>query len=207
MTDDAISEYERGATAAIEPLLQPDRPVELVMREESTHRRREVRTLAIRSLGYLGDFDACIEALNDKDERATWSAYFDELRQAVARGPETAARVRESYEKLRGPEAAKLYRMLWGYSADDLRKGADAELVDGLSNLDSLDVRVLAIENLKLITGPATHGYNPTEPAMARAGKVKKWKEKLKKGEIVPRSTGNSPRGKSAPRGPDKASS
>ncbi len=103
VTDDAISEYERGATAAIEPLLQPDRPVELVMREESTHRRREVRTLAIRSLGYLGDFDACIEALNDKDERATWSAYFDELRQAVARGPETAARVRESYEKLAGP--------------------------------------------------------------------------------------------------------
>ncbi len=204
--DETVSEFERGATAALEPLLLVDRPVDLVLREQSTHRRREVRTLAIRSLGYLGDFDNCIEALNDKDERATWATYFDELRAAVARSPQTATRVRETFDKLRGPEAMRLYRMLWGYSAEDLRKGADAELVDGLSNLDSLDVRVLSILNLTAITGPATHGYNPTEPAIQRAGKVKKWKEKLRKGEIVPRSAAGAARPKAAPRAPDKAS-
>ena len=207
VTSETISEYERGATAAIEPLLLADRPADLVLREQATtHRRREVRTLANRCLAYLGEFDGSVEALNDKDEKTTWATYFDELRAAIARNPETAAQVRASFEKLRGQEASKLYRMLWGYSADDLRKGADVELVDALNNLDSLDVRVLAISNLTAITGPATHGYNPLEQAQQRAGKIKKWKEKLRKGEITPRSTGGSPKAKAPPRAAEKAS-
>jgi hypothetical protein len=187
VTSESLSTVDRSATSTVEPLLLPDRPVDLILKEQSTtHRKFEVRLLAIRSLGCLDNFDACVAALNDKDEKNSWPAYFDELRAAVARSPQTAAAVRGAFEKQRGADAAKLYRMLWGYSANDLKNGADAELVDGLSNLDALDVRVLAFLNLTRITGFPSFGYNPADQAIKRVPAVKKWKAKQTKGEIMP---------------------
>lgn len=204
VTSEALNDYERGTTAALEPQLLVDRPVDLILTENSTHRRREVRSLAIRSSALLGNFRPCIEALNDKDERTVWQSYFDELRMAIARSPETAAQVRAAFEKLRAPDAAKLYRMLWGYSAEDLRNGADAELVEGL-NHDSLDFRELAFLNLTLVTGWPSFGYNAYDTTMKqRTPAVKKWKEKLRKGEILPGAATGSAKSKPTTKAADK---
>ena len=171
-----MSSVDRSATSTIEPLLLPDRPVDLVLKEHTTHRKSRFGLLAIRGLDCLGNFDACMAALNDKDEKNSWPSYFEELRAAVARSPETAASVREAFDKQRGAESAALYRMLWGYSAEDLKNGADADLVDGLSNLDSLDVRVLAFLNLPASPVPS-FGYNPSDPAIKRCRRSKSGKE------------------------------
>jgi hypothetical protein len=204
VSSEGLGDLDRTATATLEPLLLADRPVALSLGELSTHRRREVRSLAIRGNAYLGNFEACIDALNDKDEKTLWPSYIEELRSAVARGPETAAKVRSAFEKQRAADAAGLFRMLWGYSADDLKNGADADLIEAL-NHDSLDFRMLAFWNLQNVTGLPSFGYHPSDPAKARSSTVRGWKEKLRQGKIVPRAATAPAKSKTTSKGAEKA--
>jgi hypothetical protein len=202
VTSEALSEFDRRAATTTEPLLPADdRPLGLKLRELAGDRRREVRSLAIRSACYLDSFEACVQALNDKDEKNLWTGpdavYIQELRAAVARSPETAAKVRATLEKQRGADAPALYRMLWGYSGEDLLGGADRDLVEALDK-DSLDLRVLAFWNLQNVTGLPNFGYQPSETAAKRRQSVKAWQTKLREGKIMPKAA-------SAPSGRSKA--
>lgn len=202
--------FEPADAANLEPLLIVDRPVGPVLKNTSLHRRREIRTLAIRSLTYLDSFDACIEGLGDQYEKTNWTyphaLYVDDLRAAIARGPGPAAALRSSLERQRKPDSAALYRMLWGYSAEDLKNGADRDLIGALDS-DSLDVRVLAFYNLQSITGFANFGYYPEQQASKRVTPVKAWREKLRQGLIVPGAAAASPRGKASGKAGKKAAS
>lgn len=206
VTSEALSDVDRRAAAAVEPQLPPDRPVSLFLKEASSDKRREVRSLAIRASCYLGSFDACTAALNEKDEKNLWPTYIDELRSSVARSPDTAAKVRTALDKQRNADAAGLFRMLWGYSADDLRGGADRDLVDAL-NHDSLDLRVLAFWNLQNITGLPNFGYYPGDLAKKRNAPVNSWREKLRQGKIVPRAAASSTKSKAPAKPAEKVPS
>ena len=100
MTSEALNDMERRATAGVEEKFLPDRPAKLLLKELAGDRRREVRSLAIWSAGYLGDFEPAVVALNDPQEKVLWSTYVDELRAAVARNAETAGQVRAAFDKL-----------------------------------------------------------------------------------------------------------
>ena len=100
------------------------------LKELADDRRSEVKRLARRRLGCLGDFGPAVAALNDADQRQYWYApstgYVDQLREAVARGAKTGGRrPRSDREAFRPEEAAELYRMLWGYTDKNLQNGAD----------------------------------------------------------------------------------
>ena len=192
VTAEALSDVDRRAAATTEPLLPADdRPLGLKLRELASDRRREVRSLAIRSACYLDNFEPVVLALNDKDEKNLWTGpdapYIQELRAAIARSPETAAKVRATLEKKRATDAPALYRMLWGYSGDDLVGGADRDLVEALDK-DALDMQVLAFWNLQNVTGLPNFGYHPGETAAKRRQAVKAWQTKLREGKIVPKA-------------------
>ena len=71
--------------------------------------------------------------------------------------------MREAIGLLRTADAKELYRLLWGYSEEQLEKGgAAAQLVKFLEH-DQMDVRVLAFVNLASITGFQTY-YQPQKP-------------------------------------------
>jgi hypothetical protein len=186
------TDTDRRAAAELESMLPADdRGVGAKLKELSTARRREVRSLAIRSGCYLDVVEPCILALNDPQEKQYWTGpdapYILELRAAVSRSPQTAAKVRAVLDKTRANDSAALYRMLWGYSAEDLKNGADRDLVEGLEH-DSLDYRVLAAWNLQSITGLANLGYYPADLAGKRRTPVKSWQKHLRDGKIVPRA-------------------
>jgi hypothetical protein len=130
----------------------------------------------------VGEFEPFVAALNDPTQRSYWSGEVDALGQAVYHGPESAAQVRETLEKHRPGDAQNLYRLLWGFSEEDLASGWDARLVGYLEN-DSLDFRVLAIENLRRITG-RTLLYRAEYPPERRRTHVQRWRERLDSGEI-----------------------
>jgi len=171
----------RGA-ANLAELLQSDRPAGLGLRELAEHRQKEVRWLAIRSLGYLGEFDPMVMALNDPDQQLDWPEYVDELRAAVNRTADSAAAVRRALEKRYDAHAAQMYRMLWGYTNADLEAGEDARLVRALEH-PVLAVRVLAFWNLKDITGMGLF-YRPEATPVKRRLPYQRWEERLKAGEI-----------------------
>jgi hypothetical protein len=134
----------------------------------------------------------------------------------VARDAETATAVRLALENQYPQQAAALYRMLWGYTDDDLQNGEDANLVKSLDD-ETLAVRVLAIWNLKDITGLVGQYYRPEETPARRQQPKRRWEDRLKAKEIRLRSTDEkagpptrgraapSPRRPPAPRPPDEA--
>ncbi len=182
---DTVSPLEQRASVFVAQALQPDRPAGLVLMELIEDRRSEVRLLAARCLGYLGQCGPLVAALNDEKFKREWPAYIDQLRQAVARGPETAAAVRQAMERQFGQESASLYRMLWGYTDKDLQKGEeDARLVKFLDH-ETLAFRVLAFGTLKDISGSlGSHYYRPELPADKRQPLVQRWMQEQQAGKI-----------------------
>lgn len=183
--EDQASLLDKRASAVLAEEIQADRPVTLTLHEVAVgHRQREVRWLAVRCLGYVGQFDLMVDVLNDEDSRAVWFDYIDELRAAMVREPRLAAAVRDSLQRRYGADSEKLYRMLWGYSAEDLREGAAAALVDDLEH-ERLVVRLLSFWNLREITGGVGLYYRPELPAAERQRPVQRWRERLASGDIV----------------------
>jgi hypothetical protein len=158
---------------------QLDRSVALSLRELVEHRKMEVSRLAIRSLGYIGQFDPLLSMLNSPDQKKNWPIYFLELQQALDRGPDTAAGIRQALEKRYPQEPAKLYRMLWGYSATDLQNGQVAGLVDYLDN-ETLIYRVFSFLNLEKLVG-VNLAYHPEYPLPKRQAAINKWRERVTK--------------------------
>jgi hypothetical protein len=73
--------------------------------------------------------------------------------------------------------------LLWGFSVKDLEEqGWDARLVGYLDN-DSMDFRVLAIENLRRITERTLY-YRAENNAERRKSHTLRWREQLNSGEI-----------------------
>ncbi len=86
-------------------------------------------------------------------------------------------------EKKFGPEdGAVLYRMLWGYTNQDLEGGADAKLVQLLDH-EKLAFRVLGYWNLHDITGLKLY-YQPEQTAAKRRRWVTAWKQRREAGKI-----------------------
>jgi hypothetical protein len=91
--------------------------------------------------------------------------------------------VRAAFESQRNKDGDELYRMLWGFSKDDLAAGAAGKLIDYLDN-DSMDMRVLAFYNLRQIVGAAgpESYYRPEQPAPVRQQSIRRWRERFKEG-------------------------
>jgi hypothetical protein len=179
----------RRASDRLETKLEVDRSLEfgatLVLEELSNpDSRKEYRWLAARCLGYIGDFDPLVAALNDEDHPPVWTDdAVEQLRAAVARSAETAARVREALQKQYGQDALELYRMLWGYTLRGLKDGRQAEeLVEYLDH-ETLAMRTLSFWNLREIFG-LTLAYQPTDPDPRRRALAQKWKQRLESGEL-----------------------
>ena len=71
--------------------------------------------------------------------------------------------------------------MLSGFTDQQLRQGAAAQLVKNLDSPD-LDMRVLAIWNLEQITGESSR-YRPHDPPNLRQPQMRRWKQWLSKYE------------------------
>ena len=183
ITANTVNELDQRTAQDISQALPANRAASLGLMELTEDRRGDVRGLAARCLGYLGQFDPMTAALNDGVFRREWPEYINQLKEAIARGPETAAAIRQSLEKQYGSEpAASLYRMLWGYTDKDLENGWDDRLVRYLDDQAPV-FRVLAFENLKDITHKELY-YKPEATAVKRQPSVQQWQRQQRLGRI-----------------------
>ena len=187
---DSLSLIDQKASATVEADLNAGRPISLSLKELADHRKKEVRRLAVRSLGHIGIFDQMAAVLNDPEQRLTRPDYISDLRASLALGPQVAANVREAFEREYGSDAAALYRLLWGFTDEQLGK-TDARLGTGKVDetlVDYLDhkllvFRVLGFWNLQTITGLGLY-YQPEQPFNKRQQSVRNWRQRLKEGDI-----------------------
>lgn len=171
-----VSQLDQRASITMAAELATEKPVVLKLHELSdTHRQKEVRWLASRSLAALGDFGPMLAALDDPEQKRTWTDCVDELRWAVRRSPSLAGQVRTTMESMHGEEGAGLYEMLWGFEGNLGAQDAK-RLVDYL-NHTSLAFRRLGFWNLRTATGLSLY-YQPEDPPIKRAPAVQKWRER-----------------------------
>jgi len=185
--NEPVNALDSRASQTLNQTLDGKTSVTVGLTELVAHRRAENRSLAARSLALIDEFDPFAALLNDPDQRASWPVEIESLQAALARGPAVAGRVRAMFEKERGKDGDDLYRLIWGYDKDQLQSGAAPILVDDLDN-DSLDFRVLSFYNLQKIVGK-TFDYRPEATATNRAQPVRRWREQLKEGLIVPKGS------------------
>ncbi len=74
--------------------------------------------------------------------------------------PKLPNSIQAAFKRRRGADGPELYRLLWGYSAEDVAGGVMNKLVEYLNNDEWLEFRVLAFNNLYEITGK-TLSYRP----------------------------------------------
>ncbi len=187
------SEKMFGAPA-VEAALDPTRPVEEQLLElYQSSSRREVKSLVARSSVYAGVFVPFVEALRDSDQKGSWKTHIDTLRSAMSLGPESAEKIYQTLVDQHGkPAADDLYQMLCGYgpkqigTPEEFRAGLAPQLVEWMEN-DSLDYRVLAVQDMADITGWKLMA-NPAGTPTERARGIRLWRQRLKAGEVSPQS-------------------
>jgi hypothetical protein len=190
-----MTELERRARDHFAEDLPVGQPVGLRLEEINAEEGagREIRTLSAESSLYVGEFEPFVKSLNDSDQRVAWRSHIAAMRQALARDPMTAAKLRQAFIDLRGQEDGELlYAMVNGFSPeqvgttrDELKTGVVVDLVRALEH-ESLDYRVLAIYNLDEIKGTKDlAGFRPDGIPRTRATAVTKIRDMIENNEFL----------------------
>ena len=158
-------------------------------------KQREAKSLVAKSSIHVGQFEPFIKALSDPDQKSNWKTHIDTLRSAMALSPESANKVWQTLVDQRGrPAAGDLFEMLCGYTPDaigrtpqQVQTGAIALLIDRLED-NSLDYRVLAVQDLADITGKRLMA-NPAATPAERTLAIRNWRLRLSRGDFKPVAT------------------
>lgn len=184
--DPSETTIESNARSGLLELLRDDQPLEIGLREATVFRRSEVAALAAQTLLHLGYGDVYFGVdgiLSEPKQRAYWPDHYVTLLSVVDRSVESATRLKQSIEDMDDANAEPLFRLLTGYTQKQLMEGGDEELVE-LLNSPSMAVRVLALENLRKITGTTLYFRAEQANAVRRGPMIKKWVARLRRGDI-----------------------
>ncbi len=179
--------------AALPAGSDPAAGLEEVILAMAIDRRVENRAFAAILLALEERYDVAVEMLCAEEpgrrlEGRQWSALeAATIPRALARGPESAARLRKAWED-RGPagRVELLMAMARGPDDADLASGADATLVEALGSPE-LVVRRYALKDLVDIVDPSVFDrarFRPEAPDEARRDGVAWWRSLQGKGEI-----------------------
>ena len=180
----SISKLDQNASEAIYNAFAGNQIASLALREQLDHRQREVSRLALKSLTQLGELEAAVASLDDTNEKLIWDQTIAQLFELSSQSPTMAQNVKQAFEREYGDAAPNLWRMLWGYTKEQLENDGAIQLVEYLEN-DRLVFRVMSFYNLKQITGKSLY-YKPEETPVRRNTPIQRWKSELEKGKIVP---------------------
>jgi hypothetical protein len=179
--------------AALPPESDPAAGLDDVTLALAIDRRVENRVFAATLLALEGSYEVAVEVLcaegpGKRLEGRQWqSLEAATIPLAVARGVESAARLRKAWED-RGPpgRAELLMAMARGPEDPDLAAGAGATLVEALASTE-LVVRRYALKNLVDIVEPSVFDrarFRPDAPEEARRDGVAWWRSLHEKGLV-----------------------
>ena len=180
---EAMAEFGQQSLLEAIDLSNSDLPAQIKLLTSSL--RPEVRWMAVRMQGWLGDCTPLVALLEDQYCRRFWSMGIAGFREDLANSRQLLDAV-TGLENSGIEQADAIQRLLLGFSAEQIADDAGKFLVAQLKS-DSLACRVLAINNLEELTG-VTYLYRPEADQRLRAAKVKKWQTDLKRdklGEMV----------------------
>ena len=180
--DDSI---EAEARSGLLDLIADQPSVTLGLHEATSFRRSEIGALSAQTLLLMGRgqvFFGGDGLLSNPKHHSHWQQYFATLRSMVDRNPDSATQVQVAIAEMQSADLDAIAKLLTGFSNKQLEAGGDAKLVQWL-NAEALSVRVMALENLREITG-TTLFFRPQDTLKRREMAARKWEARLRKGDI-----------------------
>ncbi|WP_413431186.1 hypothetical protein [Crateriforma spongiae] len=181
-----LTAVQQSAKDGLLALIEPENDLLLELREALDFRRSEVGALAGQTLLVLGHPDVFFGSaglLNRPRQRLHWQSHFEALQDYLNTSPEHAQAVFDAIGRMEMADQPILTELLIGLTNKQLAAGADAGLVGNLDS-PSMSVRVLAVENLRQITGTTAY-FNAAETNQSkRQNDLKKWQIRVRKGDI-----------------------
>jgi hypothetical protein len=179
------SAEEAKVLADFYKLFHPGRPVLADLAAATEESDPAIKTLSIQGLKATGEISLLLPLVNKSGDREVRRNAIVAVRALLARGGDSAVRVKERLgEEFGDTMAADVEKLLRGYpAADTSNRDLLTRLVGWLSaEQESVGVRELAIDNLTRLTGRDDQGYDPDHPA----GKgLEAWNQQLRSGELA----------------------
>ncbi len=145
---------------------KPDQTIE-TLSKLTLNRRPETAALASRTLSTFGDYRSLSgtdSVWNNARMRTHWDLIVDELRTSLAGNAANVRSLQTKWSEAYGDAAPAMFKMLAGFSPEQLTGGEDKLLVDALSG-NQIELRVLASYQLKKIVG-SDLDYFPDQPSV-----------------------------------------
>ena len=144
-------------------------------------------SFAVQAMSIMEIHSPLIAALAQVEYGDVREVAFHGLRQWLALAPENAGKLRAELNNVFQPDQVEVvYRLLWGYNADDGRNPVTSQmLIDWLSH-DNDVIRQLAIIQIYQLTGQR-HDYRATNPEKQRRTAIEQFEAFMKKngGKLV----------------------
>jgi hypothetical protein len=174
-TEDALPMWASDSWPSVEEVkardqfakgFHPGRPVltEIVSAAEDSN--VDTKQLAIAALKSMGEMSYLIPLLSRKGDSAVRRGALMAIRSYTALGPEASGKVREQLVEEFGEENASMAgKMIVGFSQQETNPQLFNQLVSLLSPTEeSVGIRELALDTLKMLTGLPDQGYDPDHP-------------------------------------------
>lgn len=161
-----------------------DRPVLADIVAATEDEREEMKRLSIAAVRALGDLSLLTPILDRQDDAVSRRVTIEALRDYLSSGPEALKRLREQLKQDFGENTSVIVeKLLTGFSGEESAvKETLPRLVELLSpRTDSIGIRELALDNLKILTGRGDLGYNADDP---EGEGLQAWRTLLNQGEL-----------------------
>ena len=185
------NKLDQNAIDATLKAFNSDKTASLALRELLEDHKREVARFALKCLTNLDQFEPAVASLDKESGRLTWDKTIEQLLEIASQSPEKAKEIKEVFDLEYGDAAPAIWRMLRGYTPDQLKNDGAIQLVEYLEH-DRLVFRVMSFYNLRKITGK-TFLYEPDATPFKRRTPTNRWRNLQKKGEIIPKDKEKKP--------------
>ena len=179
-----LEENVRKNLEDLPEVITADAPVFDILAELKSDIRQERRFAALSWLAAIGNYDYLLDFLNDEKNRNNWRSVIEAVRDSVVAHPEYTETLYQALSQTGEEQRDIMFKLIIGYSKEELEGGQARKLVELLDH-DSLAVRVLAIEQIRHITGGLAYGYTPHSDRKARRRIIdRQWERVLKRKEL-----------------------
>lgn len=180
------SAMSRSYAKLFEREFEPSESVDLSVASLAEDRRPELSRLAVECLGLVDAIDPLVDVLQRGEHEEARKAAIAALRTWLPMNPLNRETLKAVLTKHFPPEVGEtIYRLLWGFNADDARNRIISEqLIDWMAS-DDIAVRELAFLQVYRLTDKK-YDYRPNASAQQRQSSINRWMQHIKDGALLP---------------------
>jgi len=177
----AATKAKRPYNTAFEKEFDSEQLLQLSLPAVVNNPRPAISELAVKCLALTDCYGPLVKALSQADHREARLAAITGLRQWLPLDPRHRGLLKTELAKYFLPsDAEAVYRLLWGFDANDAKASATSRSLVGWLDSEQLAIRELAFFHISKLTG-LKHEYSPINPPSQRRAAVDRWYSHLEK--------------------------